>query len=223
MKTTTSLLNISWIILVLMGRGAFGACFDVKTFGAKGDGITDDHDAIQNAIDATVLSPHPVVCFPAGTYRVTHAIRPEHDNLTLQGGPGVTIVADPDMIHNATDFTYPEAILVNKGDPVEQVTGVTIQSLAIQVKAGRSSVVVPGHPAPTSTGAIQLNFCVNCVVSNVTITYTGPASTPRETSTVSPHPKEPRAGFRAWWFRIFPKLGSTCPTARTISSWISAK
>lgn len=39
---------------------------DVRAYGAKGDGITDDHLAIQRAIDATTAGQ--VVRFPAGVY-----------------------------------------------------------------------------------------------------------------------------------------------------------
>jgi hypothetical protein len=114
------------------------------------------------------------VCFPAGTYRVTQAIRPDKaDYVTLQGVAGATIVADPDLT-NPIDFTYPEAILVNKNDttPLGQAVGITIQSLAIQVKTGYPST------SNTSAGAIQLNNCLNCLVSNVTITYTGSTLAP---------------------------------------------
>jgi hypothetical protein len=41
----------------------------VKEFGAKGDGVTDDTQAIQNAIDAGTI-----IYFPAGTYVVTSSL-----------------------------------------------------------------------------------------------------------------------------------------------------
>jgi hypothetical protein len=168
MKMTASLLTISCIMLPFMGRIAFGACFDVKTYGATGNGVTDDTASIQAAINAAAAVPRPVVCFPAGTYRVTQAIRPDMvDYLTLQGVAGATIVADPDM-SNPIDFTYPEAILVAKGSTTPAF-GITIQSLALQVRAGRPST-------STSAGVIQLDNCANCLVSNVTITYTGSTS-----------------------------------------------
>jgi hypothetical protein len=176
MKTTTSLLTIGCIILPFMGRVAFGGCFDVKAFGAAGDGVTDDTASIQAAISAAGVASNRVVCFPAGTYRLTQAIRPEYDNLTLRGVAGATIVADPDM-STAIGMTFPEAILVSKGFPAsqnqpQQVAGLTIQSLAVQAKAG-----YPTNPT-FSAGVIQLNNCVNCLVSNVSITYTGSTLAP---------------------------------------------
>jgi hypothetical protein len=42
--------------------------FSVKNYGAVGNGIADDTDAIQDCIDAANISPYGVVYFPAGTY-----------------------------------------------------------------------------------------------------------------------------------------------------------
>jgi len=44
---------------------------DVRAFGAKGDGITPDSDAIQAAIDAAAGG---MVFFPAGVYKITKAL-----------------------------------------------------------------------------------------------------------------------------------------------------
>lgn len=58
-----------------MPRSASG--FDVSDFGARGDGKTDDTEAIQAALNAAAPSDHPTgnaVIFPAGTYRVTSAL-----------------------------------------------------------------------------------------------------------------------------------------------------
>jgi len=42
--------------------------FDVKSYGAVGDGVTDDTDAIQDAIDATAAAGGGIIWFPPGTY-----------------------------------------------------------------------------------------------------------------------------------------------------------
>src|ERR1017187_5935373 len=71
-----------------------GGVFDVKTFGAKGDGKTPDRDAINKAIDAAAAAGGGTVYFPAGTY-VTGSIR-LRSNLTLQFEPGATLEASDD-------------------------------------------------------------------------------------------------------------------------------
>src|SRR5437867_2043274 len=43
---------------------------NVRDYGAKGDGVADDHSAIQAAIDAVRTSGGGVVWFPRGRYRV---------------------------------------------------------------------------------------------------------------------------------------------------------
>src|SRR4051794_28906039 len=68
--------------------------FDVKTFGAKGDGKTADRNAIRKAIDAAAVGGGGTVDFPAGTY-LTGSIR-LRSNLTLQFEPGSRLEADTD-------------------------------------------------------------------------------------------------------------------------------
>src|ERR1017187_3467676 len=68
--------------------------FDVKAFGAKGDGKTPDRDAINRAIDAAAAAGGGTVYFPAGTY-LTGSIR-LRSNLALQFEPGTTLEASAD-------------------------------------------------------------------------------------------------------------------------------
>lgn len=46
----------------------FADIVNVRDFGAKGDGVTDDTEAIQAAFDFAVSKPECTVVFPAGTY-----------------------------------------------------------------------------------------------------------------------------------------------------------
>ena len=82
--------------------------FNVATYGAKGDGTTDDQPAIQNAINAAKSAGGGVVYLPAGTYRLYTARTVDadlganvelFDNITVKGaGPAsTTIVADRDF------------------------------------------------------------------------------------------------------------------------------
>lgn len=91
---------------------------NVKWFGAKGDGVTDDTTAIQNAINASPVGS--VIFFPAGTYMIS-AILTFLPNRTYSGvGWGSTIKQMNDK-HLAQ--------MVNLGDEVSQHPNIIIQDL----------------------------------------------------------------------------------------------
>lgn len=56
--------------------------FNVKTYGAKGDGVADDGAAIQLAITAAIANGGGIVYFPKGIYRL-------HGALVNSGGTGI--------------------------------------------------------------------------------------------------------------------------------------
>ena len=73
----------------------FAGAFDVKKFGAKGDGKALDSPAIDKAIDAAAAAGGGAVLFSAGTYR-SFSIRLK-SNVRLYLDHGATILAaDPD-------------------------------------------------------------------------------------------------------------------------------
>lgn len=57
---------------------------DVATFGAKGDGVTDDRNAIQSAVDFVGQAGGGEVFIPAGTYMIGSAIE-LRDGVTIRG------------------------------------------------------------------------------------------------------------------------------------------
>ena len=64
---------------------------DVTSYGASGDGNTDDTAAINNAISA--LSPGYELYLPCGTYRISSALKPiTLQNITVAGTPGCTVI-----------------------------------------------------------------------------------------------------------------------------------
>ncbi|MEC0265133.1 glycosyl hydrolase family 28-related protein [Paenibacillus anseongense] len=58
--------------------------YNVKDYGAKGDGVTDDTSAIQKAINAAGKYGGKVF-FPPGTYKVTSTLYVRYHNITLEG------------------------------------------------------------------------------------------------------------------------------------------
>lgn len=65
--------------------------FDVRAFGARGDGTTIDTASINAAVDAAAVAGGGTVYFPAGTY-ASYSIRLK-SHITLQLGAGATLLA----------------------------------------------------------------------------------------------------------------------------------
>src|SRR5262249_2186308 len=58
---------------------ALPGMLDVRSFGARGDGTTDDSTAIQSALDANCNGQTPkTLYFPAGTYRISRTLYLNH-------------------------------------------------------------------------------------------------------------------------------------------------
>lgn len=71
-----------------------GQVFNVKAYGAKGNGSTDDTTAIQTAINAATTGG--VVYLPPGTYNVTQTLTITTSGVSLVGaGPGATTIQTP--------------------------------------------------------------------------------------------------------------------------------
>ena len=84
------------------------AVFDVKTFGATGNGRTLDHPAFNQAIEAAHRAGGGIVRVPAGTYRCFSIHLQSH--VTIQFDPGVTILAaDPTVDLGRYDAAEPNA------------------------------------------------------------------------------------------------------------------
>src|SRR5215470_7258512 len=80
--------------------------YDVRTFGAKGDGKTLDTDAINKAIEAAAAAGGGTVRFPAGVY-LSFSIRLK-SNIALYLDAGATILAaDPAESKGAYDMPEP--------------------------------------------------------------------------------------------------------------------
>lgn len=82
------------------------ANFDVRTFGAKGDGHAIDTPAINRAIDAAASAGGGVVAFPAGSYQC-FSIHLK-SNVSLYLGPGATIVAAETPASGSGGYDPPE-------------------------------------------------------------------------------------------------------------------
>lgn len=66
--------------------------FNVRDYGARGDGRTDDEAAIQRAVEAAGRAAPATVYFPAGTYMVSRGFLPPNNVRWLGAGPDKTII-----------------------------------------------------------------------------------------------------------------------------------
>jgi hypothetical protein len=135
--------------------GASGV-FDVRAFGAKGDGSTDDTVAIQAAINAATVGGG-VVFLPAGSYRVTSTLSVTKETVSLVGagshasvllsettGDTLLVYASPMSIEQAGRFvgfmiqgnTNTSAV----GMHLREITGAHLDDVVIADFSGASAV-----------------------------------------------------------------------------------
>lgn len=98
----------------LTSAASRAAVLNVKTFGARGDGKTDDTKAIQAAIDAAPVNSINTIYFPRGTYQLRsyklvrnyleNFFLEIHSNLIFRGETGATIRL-ADHLFDKTDST----------------------------------------------------------------------------------------------------------------------
>ncbi len=77
----------------LIAQDKGGEIFNVKAYGAKGDGITDDTAAIQSVIDLLPINGG-VIYFPTGRYELSNTLIIKKHGVTLQGSKFVSTFAD---------------------------------------------------------------------------------------------------------------------------------
>ena len=104
--------RLATILLSLAGI-AWGADFDVRAFGAKGDGLTKDTAAVQRALDACAQAGGGRVTVPPGTYLIGSVYLGDHTEFHLQ--EGATLLGSPDL----ADYNAPDAYPQNFGSKNE--------------------------------------------------------------------------------------------------------
>src|SRR4029078_2904160 len=109
-----SMLASAFVVLATFGPGggthqvAGPLSYDVRTFGARGDGRPIDSQAINNAIAAAAAAGGGIVDLPAGQY-LSFSIRLK-SHVTLRLNPGAVLVAgDPASGLGQYDLPEPNA------------------------------------------------------------------------------------------------------------------
>lgn len=127
---------------------------NVKNFGAKGDGVTDDWAAIMAALNWTTNSNRGVIYFPPGNYVVSqpidfmNAVGSPKGNVIFRGELGASTVTG-----NFSDYVFRRATTDTAGDS--------------GVHAVENLSVINSH---ATGGGIRMGFCVGAAVRNCTVT-----------------------------------------------------
>jgi polygalacturonase len=168
---------------VPLAASATDASYDVRSFGAKGDGYTNDTGAINEAILAASGSGGGTVVVSAGTY-VSGSIHLRSD-VELHLGPGSTIVASSDpQAYDAPEenewgdsLGYQDAGHSHWHNSLiwgEDLTGVSITGSGRIFGKGLDRGNGSDHfPQKIGNKAIALKNCRNVVLRDITIEHGG--------------------------------------------------
>lgn len=136
-----------------------GAPVNVRDFGAVGNGIADDTQAIQNAVNAA--GEGGVVYAPAGKYYINNSngILLSHDNFMFYGdGPATQILVSP--VSQKRGFTIASDVATS--NPASVVSNVTIENLYINGMADDGSATVNEF-----SHAINARKCSKVLIKNI--------------------------------------------------------
>lgn len=164
----------------LMKETFYKTSYDVKEYGAKGDGTTPDNESINKAIDAASAAGGGTVYFPAGTY-LSFSIHLKN-NISLYLDQGATILAaDPSVTKGGYDPAEP-----NESDKFQDfghshwqnslIWGIGLENISILGPGmingkglTREAVKTPG----VANKAISLKLCRNVILRDFSILMGG--------------------------------------------------
>jgi len=123
--------------------------YNVREFGALGDGSHNDTAAIQAAVDVVSVNNRGSVYIPSGKYKISATIEltatPDANIAIFGDGPNVSIINQTQVGSGGLDFSF-------KNTGIQQPYTCTIRDLGFEstVVAGTAIIVSYGDPASTS-------------------------------------------------------------------------
>jgi hypothetical protein len=127
----------------------FNNVLDAKVdFGAKGDGVTDDTEALQNLIDAAREAGNNTVAYlPYGEYRTTRPLRIEGSDYRIEGaGLAAYLYYDGDEADAVLRVHDPHNITIdNINFTVTEKNNRNLKALILQTSESESSNIVYGR------------------------------------------------------------------------------
>lgn len=143
---------------------------NVKYYGAKGDGVTDDTEAFKKAIFATKYSNNKTVKVPSGTYLISDNLEIT-DSLTLKGDTNSVIKFNVDNIRlkidGASNVTIKDVTI--DGNNKMHLNAIRTENLANNVLI--ENVTFRNFVSPIGTKIIEMKSTLmitirNCVFEN---------------------------------------------------------
>jgi hypothetical protein len=135
--------------------------FNVKDYGAKGDGATDDEAAIQSAMQAAASAPWSTIYLPTGTYMVSRGFTPPSKVRWKGDGPAKTFLkASAGFVKPAAYDSRRYSLFCNEGE----LNHLTFQDLTIDANGNMNGYL----PTP-----IHLRSVSDLCFENVTIAAKG--------------------------------------------------
>lgn len=150
---------------ITRGEGFYdkgGAVFNVRAYGAKGNGTTDDTEAIKSAKEAASEAGGGIVYFPAGVYLVSSSIPVTTPGITFEGvGQAASVIMVANSYLNGDVFAFSN---LSSADPHN--LGVTNQS-----GGGVRKLTITSSMNRTGGAAIHLASTSNVVIEDVDMSY----------------------------------------------------
>lgn len=122
---------------------------NVKTFGAKGDGITDDTQSIQKALNAAAKEvgiengTDEIVYLPNGTYLISDTLLWQHKRIILQGqNREKTILKLKDNSPKYSSSKNPQPVITTfEGESTGQAFHNAIYDLTVDIGSGNAGAI----------------------------------------------------------------------------------
>lgn len=158
---------------------AADSTYNVKNFGAKGDGISIDNDAIDNAIQAAARAGGGTILFPAGNY-LSYTIHLKN-NISLYLDQGATIIAAAPV--NRVGYDKPEPNAFDKFQDFGHshwrnslIYGEGLHDISILGQGriwGRELTRSSKVPEGGGNKTIALKLCRNVTIRDVSVLHGG--------------------------------------------------
>ena len=174
MKTPVRILGLSLGAALFCLAGRAGAAesrvFDVRQFGAKGDGKTLDTEAIQKALNACGKAGGGTVRFPAGTYLSQRLVLRNRTTMKLDTDAKLLATDNPEDFRNPSGSGYAHFLTGKNLENVAIIGPGIIDGAGARwwVPAEEARQKRPGYTLPRPN-LIVLTGCKNVHLENLTL------------------------------------------------------